>query len=180
MDYYCDVCDKFIKPKSKHKYFNSNTHKQFNKCKHIELTIDNPDLNNIDEVFYAYIIQHNKEYDYYFVKCHFKLAFNDNQYSTYVKSNLFDTKTMISWPNCLENVIADFENKGCNSNHIEGLNIITIANKIDMSYYFYIKHNMHAVEWKLNAVINKNKISIKKISHNWRHSLNRKFESYRV
>ena len=32
--------------------------------------------------------------------------------------------------------IDDFKNKGCNFNHIEEMNIITIANKMDMSYDF--------------------------------------------
>ena len=41
------------------------------------------------------------------------------------------------------------------------MNIITIANKKHMSYDFYIKHIMHAIEWKLNAMINKNKTLIK-------------------
>ena len=48
-----------------------------------------------------------------------------------------------------------------------------------MSYDFYIKQNMHAVEWQLNFMINKNKALIKKFNRNWRHPLNRKFESYR-
>ena len=29
----------------------------------MELTMENPDINNVDQVFYAYIIQHIKEYD---------------------------------------------------------------------------------------------------------------------
>ena len=33
---------------------------------------------------------------------------------------------------------------------------------MDMSYAFYIKHHMHAVEWKLFAMINKNENLIKK------------------
>ena len=59
------------------------------------------------------------------------------------------------------------------------MNIITIANKMDMSYHFYIKHKMCALEWILNAMINKNKSLINKFSRNWRHPINRKFESYR-
>ena len=46
--------------------------------------------------------------------------------------------------------------------------ILTIANKMDKSYDFCIKHNMHAVEWKLNTMINENETSIKKINRNWR------------
>ena len=48
-----------------------------------------------------------------------------------------------------------------------------------MSCDFYIKQKMHAVEWQLNSMINKNKALIKKINRNWRHPLNREFESYR-
>ena len=59
MDYYCEICDNFIKPKSKKNHFKSKIHKEFNKCKHIELTIENPNMNNRDEIFYAYIIEHN-------------------------------------------------------------------------------------------------------------------------
>ena len=46
------------------------------------------------------------------------------------------------------------------------MTIITIANKLDMSYDFYIKHNKPAVEWKLNAMINKNKSLINKLDRN--------------
>ena len=49
-----------------------------------------------------------------------------------------------------------------------------------MSYDFYNKHNMHAVEWQLNAMINKNKKLINKFDRNWRHPFNRKFESFRA
>ena len=41
-----------------------------------------------------------------------------------------------------------------------------------MSYDFYIKHNMHAIEWKLNAKINKNKNLVNKFPETWRHPLN--------
>ena len=53
MDYYCDVCDKNIKPDSKYKLFKSNTQKAFDLYKHMELTIESPKIDDIDEVFYA-------------------------------------------------------------------------------------------------------------------------------
>ena len=68
--------------------------------------------------------------------------------------------------------------KGYNFKNFEEKNIITMANKMDMSYDIYIKHNMHAVEWKIFS-INKNKALINKFIPNWRLPLNRKFESYR-
>ena len=60
------------------------------------------------------------------------------------------------------------------------MKIITIANKLDMSHDFYIRHIMHAVEWKLNALINKNKLLINEFYRNLRHPFNIKFDSYRV
>ena len=53
------------------------------------------------------------------------------------------------------NVIDDFKDEGYTFNHIAEMLIITIDNKLDMTYDFYIKHKMCALEWKLNALINK-------------------------
>ena len=60
------------------------------------------------------------------------------------------------------------------------MNIITSVNKRDMRCDFYNKHDMCSVEWKLKAMINKNKNQINKFDCNWRHSLNRKIEICRV
>ena len=55
---------------------------------------------------------------------------------------------MIVWKKYLEYVIDDVKDKEYICNHIEEINIITLANKLDMSYDFYIKLNMHAIQWK--------------------------------
>ena len=70
---------------------------------------------------------------------------------------------MCLWKKILENAIKDFNIKVSKFNHIADLKIITIANKLDLSYDFHIKRNMHAVEWKINGLKNKNKSLIKKI-----------------
>ena len=175
MDYYCDACDKFIKPQSKYKQIKSNTHNEFDRCKHTERPIKNPHIDGIDEIIYVYIIEHNKKYDHFPIECPFILVFVDNQYSPGIETNFFNNKTMISWKNFLDNVIDDFKSKGYNFNHIEEMNITTISNKRDMTYNFYIKYNMPMIEWKLNAMINKNKNLINKFPEIWRHPLKRKF-----
>ena len=114
------------------------------------------------------------------MKCEFQLVFNDYQSCPYITSKLSDNKTTISWSKFLEKVIGDFKDKGYTFNHIAEMHIITIAKKLDKTYDFYIKHNMCALEWKLNAMINKDKSLINKLPVNWTHPLNRKFESYRV
>ena len=112
MDYYCDVCDKFINPNSKYRLLKSSTHKEYDRFEHLELTIKNPNIINVDEVFYAYFMQLIKQYDHYIFKCHFNLVFNDNQNSTWSRSNLFNKKTMSYWKKYLAKVIDHFENNG--------------------------------------------------------------------
>ena len=87
---------------------------------------------------------------------------------------------MIFWKNFSEEMIEDFKDKGYNFYHIAEMHIMIIASKMDMIYDFYTKHNMHAVELRLNAMINRNKSLINKFDCNWRHPWNRKFENYRV
>ena len=78
MDYYqCEICDMVIKPKSKSRHFKSNNHKKLAKHKHIKLTIDNPNLDNIDKLFYTYINEYDNKYKYYLVRCEFKLVISN-------------------------------------------------------------------------------------------------------
>ena len=87
---------------------------------------------------------------------------------------------MVSWKNFVEKVINNFKNEGYDFSHISQMNFKIVCNKMDMTYDFYLKHNMQAVEWKINAMINRDKSLINKFPRNWMHPLNRKFESYRV
>ena len=97
-----------------------------------------------------------------------------------ISSDLKDNKTMISWKIFVEKAINHFKNEGYHFSHISQMNVIIVCNKMDMTYNFYLKHSMPAVEWRLNAMINRNKSLINKFPQNWRHPLNKKFESYRV
>ena len=60
---------------------------------------------------------------------------------------------MCFWNNFSDKLINDFKGKGYTFNHIAETNILTIANKLVMSYNFYIEHNMCALEWRLNVMI---------------------------
>ena len=63
MDYPCEVCNMFIKTKSKSKHFRSNNYKNLDKLKHIKLTINNPNIDNIDKIFYTHINENDNEYE---------------------------------------------------------------------------------------------------------------------
>ena len=76
--------------------------------------------------------------------------------------------------------INNVKEKGYDFNYIAEMDFITLAHKRDMTYDFYLKHNMSAFEWKLNAMINKDKNLINKIPQDWRHPLDKRFEIYCV
>ena len=140
------MCPKYFKAKNKYKHYKLKSHQELDKCKHIELSHKNIDKNKVDEAFYLYIIEPCKKFDDYLIKCEFKLVFIDYEYSPYVTSKLSDNKTMISWKNFVMKVIDDFKDKGKTFNHIAEMHFITIAKKMDMSYDFFIKRNMCALE----------------------------------
>ena len=52
-------------------------------------------------------------------------------------------------------MINDYNNKRYTFDCIDEFNISTIADKRDKKYGFYLKQNMCALEWKLNAIIKK-------------------------
>ena len=113
------------------------------------------------------------------MKSEFKLVFEKNQFCENITSEWYSKKTMCSWYKILGKVFSNFKDEGYKFNHIAEMNVITNSNKLDVSYDLYIKHNMDAVEWKFNAINNKNKNLITNFSLNWRHPLNRKFKSCR-
>ena len=64
---------------------------------------------------------------------------------------------MVSWKIFVENNINNLKNDGFDFRHISKMKITIVCKKIDMTCDFYMKHNMPAVEWKLNQLINKDK-----------------------
>ena len=74
-------------------------------------------------------------------------------------------------------MIDDPNNQGYTFDRIYEFNIIKIADKMDMTHDFYIKHNMCALERKVNAMINKNKTLINKLDLSKYHPLIRNFSN---
>ena len=112
--------------------------------------------------------------DYYIINSDFKLAFNNPEYSPHIKTESIDIKIMIFRENLLVDVINDFNKKRYTFDGIVELYIITIANKMDMSYEFYIKHKMHAVAGKLIMIVAKNPHLMKSLNRYINHPQNRK------
>ena len=74
------------------------------------------------------------------MKGQFKLVFN-NQDCKYLMTDMINSTTNVSWSNYIRETI-----EGCDFSHIAEMDIITLAHKRDMTYDFYMKHNMSAFE----------------------------------
>ena len=61
MSYYCDVCDKTITLNYKNKHFSIKYSQKNRVIQTYKKTIENSNMNDINEVFYASIIEHNEK-----------------------------------------------------------------------------------------------------------------------
>ena len=55
MRYYCDICLRDNKKKSEHPHMKSKSHNEFEKYKHIILSLKNVDMKDVDEILYLYM-----------------------------------------------------------------------------------------------------------------------------
>ena len=68
MRYYCDICLKDIKGKSKYFHLKAKSHKEFEKYKQIKLSLKNVDIKDVDEILYLNIEDQNKKINHYLIK----------------------------------------------------------------------------------------------------------------
>ena len=113
------------------------------------------------------------------MKGQFKLFFKSNPDCKFLLTDMNNNTTIISWSNYLREATDSLKKEGYHFDLIAEMDIITLAHKRDMTYGFYLKHNMSALELKLNAILNKDKSLIKKFPRNWRHPIHMKFNCYR-
>ena len=173
MRYNCNICLLDIKKKSKNSHLKSKSHKEFEKSKHLITSFKNVDIKDVNVILYLYMKDYNKKYNQYLLKGQFKLVFN-NQDCKYLMTDMINNTTNVSVTNYIREAI-----KGFDFSHIAEMDIITLAHKRDTTYDFYIKYNMCAFEWKVNAMINKDRNLINKFPKNGRHPINSKFNKYR-
>ena len=179
MSYYCATCLRDIKRKNKDSHLKSKSQKELEKYKHIVLSLKNIDIKDVDEILCLYMIDHNEKFNHYLIKGEFKLVFSNNQDCKYIMTGMIDNKSFVSWSNYLREAIGNLKEERYHFDYIAEMDIIALAYKRDMTYDFYLKHNMPAIEWKLNAMINKDKSLINKFPQNWRHPINTRFDCYR-
>ena len=75
--------------------------------------------------------------------------------------------------------IDNFIETGYIFSQLDEMNIITVNDKMYMTYGYYIKHPMPAVELKLNMIISENPHLIKSLNRSHIHPLIRKYSYIR-
>ena len=160
---FCDRCDKLIEIILKCSHLKALSFEEFDRFKHEKITIKNPDIKKINKIIDTFINEYDKKYDFYLIKYNFKLVFSNPQHVMNIETSPHTSRITLSSGYLLNDAITDIDNQGYTFDRINEFNILTIADKMDMTYDFYFKHNMFAFEWKLNAMINKNKSLINKL-----------------
>ena len=143
---FCDTCDKLNEIHWNFSHLKALSYEKFDKFKHIKLTSRNPDVNEISDRIDSYVSENDEKHECCLIKYDFKLVSNKYEDSRLLKSTLLNSKLLPSWKSSLEDVINDYNNKRYTSSRIDEINNITTAEKMDMSYDFCNKHNMHAAE----------------------------------
>ena len=87
MGYYCCVCDKTIRNKSKNKNFRSRTQNELTQFIRINHTMENLDFFDNDGLFNDHITNHNKRLEFYLISGVSKLVF-DEEFYHHIKSEL--------------------------------------------------------------------------------------------
>ena len=118
MRHYCDICLRDIKTESKFSHLKSKSYKEFEKYKHIILSLKNVDVKDVDEIINIYMKGHSKKLNHYLTKGELELIFNNNQDCKYIKTGMIDSRTFISWSNCLRDAIHNLKEDGNLFHHI--------------------------------------------------------------
>ena len=73
MNYYCEICDNYMKPLSKYKHVRSMNHVWHEESIIRRYISSNPDIDTIDKILRNYVYIHNKKFEKYEIICSFKL-----------------------------------------------------------------------------------------------------------
>ena len=158
-------------------YSDTQTEKPFR----IYYAIKNPIFFVIDKISNDYITNHNKKYYFFLIKFEFKLFFNnDSLKPIHIETDFYNNTNLINWKRYSLYQTDNFVEKGHIFSHIDEMNITTVNDKMYMTYGYYIKHPLPAVELKLNMIISKNPHLIKSLNRSHIHPLIRKYSYDRL
>ena len=78
MSYYCDICDKTIKMKSKKKHLLSKFHNRLYRSIVNRYCIKNPEFFKIEDILKKHVDDYRKDFECFVIICEWKLVFDNN------------------------------------------------------------------------------------------------------
>ena len=114
------------------------SYEEFDRFKHEKITIENSDINKTKKIIDTFIKEFEEKFDFHFKKYNFKLIFNNSQYVANIKTSPHNIRITMSSGYLLKEAFNDINNQGCTFtfDRIDELNIIAIADKIDLTNDF--------------------------------------------
>ena len=170
MNYYCKVCDIYMKPLSKFKhvkFMNHTWHKESIIRRYI---FSNPDFDEIDRIFRKYVKVHNKKYENFEIICSLKLLTTRKRVryiNTTSNSDIVLKKSMLS----------EIDKKRHYFSRIIEMRISFISSIRNMTHKFYLKQPKPMCEIKLNKIIAENPKPINCLDRIIFHPLIRKYSN---
>ena len=89
MPFFCEGCDRLIiEDETEYKEYLTTRRKKNDRSLYTKDTINNFNLVEFGKILNDYISTHNKEFDFYFYICEFKIEF-DNNFTTNIETDYF-------------------------------------------------------------------------------------------
>ena len=137
-------------------------------------TINNVNWDEFDKILSDYISHHNKKFDFYFLNCEFQIEF-DNNFIANIEIDYHYNKDTKNIKIFLLHYIDSCKFGGHIFNNINHLIFNTFSCICNMTYEYYTKHPMQAIESKLNMIFAKNLQLINAFDRNKNPSLIKKY-----
>ena len=173
--FYCEICDKSIKIKSKKRHQNSRYHKSLTNSIICKYTVEDPNFFHMNDILKKYVEEYNKKFGIYIIICEWKLHFSDTIIN--IKSdrlyNLYIPRRKLR--PYLISKIDDFESKGYKLSNISEMNITFISNMRNMTYSHYLQIPKSMLEWTMIKKLANNPNLIKAFNINSFHPLITKY-----
>ena len=175
--FYCDLCDKSIKIRSKKKHLNSQYHKSITESIICKYTVKNPSFLHMEDILKNFVDDYNRKFEFYLISCKWKLRFSDT--IIVVKSDrLYNNKRKYANWNLRTNLISKieyFESYGHKFSHISEMKIVFITDLRNMTYDHYLKIPKPMIEWTIIKKLAINPKLIKAFNTTTSHPLIQKY-----
>ena len=148
LNFYCDVCDKSIKMKSKRKHLVSKFHKRLYHSIVTKYVIKNSEFFKIEDILWKHVDNYQKDFEYLVIICEWKLVFDNNIIFCEKTKEYNNTYHIRDLKIFLLEKVNYYEDDDYKFSHISEMNTTFLTNLRCMTYQNYIRQPKSMLEWK--------------------------------